>query len=86
MKFMVFRVPSALNRLAALWNAGPDRAVIATAANTIDQLLKSDPESKGESRGGNVRILIHAPLAVYFKVSPDDCKVTVFAVWRWTPP
>ncbi len=86
MKFMVFWVPSALKRLAELWNAGPDRAAIATAANTIDQSLQFDPESQGESRGTNVRILIQAPLAIYFKVSPDDCKVTVFAVWRWTPP
>ena len=86
MKFMVFWTPSALKRLAELWNAGPDRAAIAAAANFIDKSLEYDPESQGESRGSNVRILIRAPLAVYCKVSPDDCNVTVFAVWRWTAP
>ena len=43
MKYTVVWRPSALRRLAELWNAGPDRADISTAANAIDRILKHDP-------------------------------------------
>jgi hypothetical protein len=63
----------------------PDRAAIAAAANRIDRLLLQDASSQGEARAGDTRILICAPLAVYFRVQEGDCLVSVFDVWRWTP-
>ena len=38
MKYTVVWRPTALKRLAELWNAGPDRAEIAAASNAIDQI------------------------------------------------
>jgi hypothetical protein len=85
MKWTVVWQPEADDRLAELWNIGPDRAAIAQAANQIDWLLARDPEHQGEEREDNIRIMIVPPLAVYFTISQPDCMVSVIDVWRWTP-
>jgi hypothetical protein len=84
MKYTVVWLPSALERLAEIWNDGPDRAAITQAANRMDRQLLFDPQNQGEARDDNLRIMIDAPLVVYFTVSELDCLVTVRAVWRWT--
>jgi len=83
MKYMVIWLPSAEQRLAQLWTTGPDRAAITAAANAIDRTLAADPDTQGEARAGQTRILIEEPLAVYFKVNEQDRRVTVWDVWRW---
>ena len=83
MKWTVVWQPAADDRLAELWNAGPDRAAIAQAADQIEWLLRRDPLRQGEQRDGNIRVLIVRPLAVGYNVSEPDCLVSVFAVWRW---
>ena len=83
MRYTVLWRPSAEQRLAELWVAGPDRAAVAAAANAIDRTLANDPDTKGEARSGSTRILVEDPLAVYFRVSEPDRLVTVRAVWRW---
>jgi len=83
MKYTVVWLPSALDRLAELWNEGPNRGDLSRAANEIDTILAHDPVNSGESREGGDRILICHPLAVYLTVSDDDRLVEVFAVWRW---
>jgi len=45
-----------------------NRQDVTAAAHTIDQLLKTDPETRGEGRLGETRILIVRPLVVYFEV------------------
>jgi hypothetical protein len=82
MKYTVVWKPDAEQELARLWNEATDRADVTAAADEIDVLLRYDPETKGEARFEDVRILLVPPLAVYFKVSPDDCLVEVAAVWR----
>ena len=84
MKYTVVWQPAALGKLAELWNAGPDRADITAAANAIDRLLGRDASTQGEAREGNTRILICAPLAVYFQVQEADRLVSVYAIWRWS--
>jgi hypothetical protein len=84
MKFTVVWKPTAADKLADLWTVGPDRAAITQAANLIDRLLQNDPLRQGEERGDDTRILIEAPLAVYYSVSQADCLVTVHAAWRWS--
>lgn len=74
---------SAERSLADLWNNAADRAAVAAAADSIDQVLTHDPESKGESRGGVKRVLVVPPLAVYFKADPASRVVTVTSAWRW---
>jgi hypothetical protein len=60
-----------------LWFASNDRNALTNAANQIDSLLKTSPESVGESRGESRRIVIIRPLAVTFRVLADDRLVQV---------
>ena len=82
MKYTVVWRPTALQRLADLYNNAADRQSVTSAANHIDKLLGRDPLAQGESRGGPTRILLIEPLGVYYDVSEDDRLVTVWAVWR----
>ncbi len=84
MKFTVTWLPTALDALTELWNDAPDRAEVTSAGDSIDRLLAKDAQTRGEERADGVRILIIAPLAVYFTVEEDDRLATVHAVWRWT--
>jgi hypothetical protein len=73
--------PAAEQELAAIWMEAADRDTITSAANTIDDLLKADPQLRGESRQGDVRILFALPLGVDFEVSEPDRTVYVLSVW-----
>ena len=84
MTFTVLWKPTAERELTQLWLAAADRQAIAEAADRIDAELRRAADSVGESRSGDVRILIVPPLAVYFDVSPADRLATVFAVWQRT--
>lgn len=85
MNYTVEWVPVALSDLADLWNLAPDRAAVAAAANDMDARLARDPLSQGESREGDMRILVVQPLAVLFEVDTANRHVRVFDVWRWSP-
>jgi hypothetical protein len=82
MKWTAVWLPDAQNDLATLWTLGPDRSEVAAAADEIDRLIAADPLNQGESRDEGERLLVVHPLAVRYTVSPDDCLVTVRAVWR----
>lgn len=84
----MFRVrwkQSALNELAALWLAADSeiRTAINTAVQSIDELLRLDPEGEGESRPNKRRILFVAPLGVLFRVRVEQSVVRVLQVWRF---
>jgi hypothetical protein len=83
MSYTVLWKPAAEAQLADLWNAGPDRGAIASAADEIDARLKRNPQAEGEDREEGRRILIIPPLAVIFKVYEPDRTVWVSDVWRW---
>lgn len=70
--------------LAAIWVNAADRQDVTDAANLIERLLNNDPLKVGEAREGNSRILIVQPLAVYYDVIVDDCRVVLWQVWRWS--
>jgi plasmid stabilization system protein ParE len=82
MTYTVTWTPSAQQELADLWVHAPDRAAVTAAANTIDALLRRDPQNAGESRSGPTRLLFEPPLFVLFDVSEDDRLVNVWGVWR----
>ena len=71
--------------LATIWVDASDRQDVTNAANVMERLLKHDPLNVGEAREGNTRILIVVPLAVYYDVIVDDCRVVVWQLWRWSP-
>lgn len=71
---------AAKDELATIWMDATDRQVIADAANAIERELRLEPLNVGESRDGNRRLVIKAPIAVHFFAVPDDMKVVVFHV------
>jgi len=83
MSYTVLWKPAAQQELAQLWINAADRSALAAAADLIDALLKTDPQSQGESRHGDMRVLICPPLAVNYKVSEADRIVLVSDVWLW---
>ena len=85
MKYMVRWLPAAEQELAALWLASTKRAEVTRAAHLIDEVLKQTPEQTGESRSDDLRVHFEPPLAVLFRVSPDDLLVEVAHVWEYEP-
>ncbi len=84
MKYTVSWLPQAQDELADLWVQATDRQAVTGAADRIDRALARDADTKGQPFDG-ARIIVQAPLAVSFTVSPDDCQVTVYQVWRVSP-
>ena len=82
MIFTVAWVAEAVDELADLWLVAADRDRVTAAAGTIDRNLRQDPQTQGESRDGNVRILFEHPLGVDFEIIEDDRIVFVLSVWR----
>jgi hypothetical protein len=71
--------------LASVWLNAPDRTEVSDAANTMDQVLKTDPLNVGEAREENTRILIIGPLAILYDVLSEGCRVVVWQLWRCRP-
>ncbi|HEV3119678.1 MAG TPA: hypothetical protein VGY58_21650 [Gemmataceae bacterium] len=82
MSFTVIWKPEAENRLASLWMNAHDRKAITAAAHEIDQTLRVEAETCGESRPNGRRILIAVPLGVIYRVEPLDRVVHVITVWE----
>jgi len=81
MRYTVLWAPTAERDLAAIWMEAADRTAVASAADTIDALLREDAHLRGESRADNLRVLFAPPLGVDLEVLPDDHTVYVLAVW-----
>jgi hypothetical protein len=82
MSWTVIWRPSPQNDLAQLWLDAADRGAVRDAADAIDANLARDPYAWSESRWGQMRIMIVAPLAVLSEVDDANRLVTVLAVWR----
>jgi hypothetical protein len=80
MTYTVIWKQRALDELAEIWLASDDRERISSAANQIDRWLRNDPESKGESRPANRRLVIVSPLAFVIQVSSPDRLVEIVSV------
>jgi mRNA-degrading endonuclease RelE of RelBE toxin-antitoxin system len=79
MKYTVVWLPSAENELARMWLQGSDRRAISAASDQIDRALRINPEMKGRQLGDR-RLLRVPPVAVLFRVYPDDRMVKVIQV------
>jgi len=84
--YTVIWLESAEVELADLWLNAPDRERVTAAAHELDIRLGANPGIEGESRKGNRRILLVAPLGVTYEVHPDDRLVRVLEVWRFRTP
>ncbi len=82
MKYTVVWLTPAQDHLADIWTSAPDKAAVTAASNAIDGILGHDPFASSKPRGDNERVMFVDPLGVVYRVSDDDCMVTVSAVWR----
>lgn len=84
MQYSVVWQPNAERILTTIWIDAADRSAVTAASDEIDRRLQTNPESLGESRGGNTRVVVVPPLAVHFDVHPNDRVVRVLTV-RYIP-
>ena len=82
MTFTVLWTPRAERDLTSIWTSAKDRTAVSSAANGLDALLRSEPQNKGESRFGTVRVVFVPPLGIDLQVMEKDRKVYVLRVWR----
>ena len=66
MRFTVVWVPLAEQKLARLWLRAKDRPAVSKAAHEIDKFLAANPESAGEARANDQRLLHAAPCRTIF--------------------
>ena len=80
MRYTVVWKASAEAELAAIWNASSVRADVTAAADSIDELLRTDPVLRGETYTRVTRVLVLAPLLVTYRVIEDDRLVRILSV------
>jgi hypothetical protein len=84
MKFTVTWTEQAKKELCKLFMAVPDRGELSRIVNSLEQELARRPESLGESRDGNVRVVMESHFGIMIEVHPNDCLVKVFHI-GWLP-
>jgi hypothetical protein len=70
--------PAAADQLARIWLRAIDKTAISRAANKIDQLLRTSPETVGQPHR-DCYLLVCDCLAVQYRFSPDDCLVEILS-------
>jgi hypothetical protein len=83
MSYVVEWDDEAERELIELWLGSRMRHAIRMAADQIDVALGLAPYESGESRDGNHRIMLVAPLGVLFRVDDQMRKVIVLSVWSF---
>jgi hypothetical protein len=85
MKYTVVWRPRAEARLAELWLAATDRAQVAHAADEIERLLRTDPETRTTVHVSNKYFLVVRTLGVAYLIREQDRVVEVTWAWRYHP-
>lgn len=80
MKYTVVWKRSADDTLIELWMNATDRDAISRAVRQIETQLRVAPLDVGESREENYRILCILPVVVAYRISQEDCLVTVVQI------
>jgi mRNA-degrading endonuclease RelE of RelBE toxin-antitoxin system len=81
MKFTVTWKPSAERELTRIWMDSRQRSALTASVSRLEAALLRAPLESGESRTDSVRVVFDYPLAITFKVSVEDLRVTVLNVW-----
>jgi hypothetical protein len=79
-RFTVTAVPGVEDDLVRIWMHAPNGLAVSEASNTIDRLLKVDPQQQGQDAGEGLRQLIVPPLIAKFTVKEDDRLVTIWSI------
>jgi len=84
MRYSVVWAEEARNDLTRIWLSASDRSIVQRAGDEIDRQLTRDAEGCGTDLPPD-RLLAVPPLAVMYRVSPDDRVATVLQVWYRAP-
>ena len=85
MKYTVTWTQEARDELCELFLAVADRNELARIVNALEQELGRRPDELGESRDGQVRVVMETHFGLQIEIFPEDCLVKVFHV-GWLPP
>jgi len=66
--------------LAELWLRSKNRAAVTRSIHQIEELLRRDPISVGESRSGKDRIVFDGSVGVSYRVRARSREVVILAV------
>lgn len=80
MRYTVLWKLQAEDQLAEIWTASSDRNAVSAATHEAERLLQHDPQSRGESRLDDRRVLFVGPLRIAFRVDEGDRKVWILSV------
>ncbi len=83
MRYSLNGEPDAEAELAALWLAARDRQRLSEVMARVEERLGRSPETLGESREGDSRVLHDDPLGVLFEIDPQRRVVRILSVWRY---
>ena len=84
MRYTVIWSPATIARLAVLWDQNVAlQNDITAASDEIDRVLATSPERFGKEIAPSNRQLVQPPLAILFRISPDDRRVNIYAVKFW---
>ena len=81
MRYTVVWLPAAVQALAAVWLAAPDRNAVTRAVAAVDRVLAASPNAAGVVVFDTVREYTLPPLAVEFEVIDADRRVVVLDCW-----
>ncbi|MEX0724927.1 MAG: hypothetical protein WD065_01575 [Planctomycetaceae bacterium] len=79
-KYTVVWLRDAEDELGRIWMDAANRRAVASAANLIDDELRTDPDLVGAHVKGTFRTLEYSPLEIIFDVRTEDRLVRVLWV------
>lgn len=76
---------SAVTELTAIWVEADSvgRQAITQAVHHLEQRLRVDPHSQGESRPQGRRIVFVPPLGLLLRVNDEESIVRILQVWQY---
>jgi hypothetical protein len=80
-KYRVQWDPDAFRELRKAWLAASEPDAGLLAFDEIETILSVDANNAGESREGELRILIVPPIGVIFQARPDIGEVLIVNAW-----
>jgi hypothetical protein len=83
--FHVQWLPAALDDLARIWLKAnsAERQEITAASRQLDKSLQDHPETQGESRDNEERVVFAQPLGVRIAIDNKRSTVQVLEAWRF---
>jgi len=77
--------PKALRRLQRLWMASTNPQAVLDASYRLTAQIRVEPRNTGESRQGDLRLAFDPPLALLFRIDPNNRDVIVVNVGKSRP-